>query len=82
MGIIQTIEMTNKLADRMKSKQMGYLTVKILSRVLKSSFGPPTGHPEIESVGDMINHLEKDYNLLKLVIEDFKSYMERVRTEI
>lgn len=61
---------------------MGYLTVKILSRVLKSSFGTPTGHPEIENVGDMIDHLEKDYNLLKLVIEDFKSYMERVRVEI
>jgi hypothetical protein len=66
----------------MKSKQMGYLTVKILSRVLKSSFGPPTGHPEIENVSDMVDLLEREHNLLKLVIEDFKAYMDRVRAEI
>ena len=58
---------------------MGYLTVKILSRVLKSSFGTPTWHPEIENVSDMVDQLEKDHNLLKLVIDDFKDYMERVR---
>lgn len=56
--------------------------MKILSRVLKSSFGPPTGHPEIENVSDMVDLLEREHNLLKLVIEDFKAYMDRVRAEI
>lgn len=82
MGIMQTIEQTNKLAETMSAKKMGYVTVKILSRVLKSSFRPPTGHPEIESAGDMVDHLEQRFNLLQLVIEEFQSYMERVRAEI
>ena len=58
IGIIETIELTNKLAETIKTKKMGYVVLKILSRVLKSSFGPPTGHPEIENVNDMIDHLE------------------------
>lgn len=58
IGIIETIELTNKLAETIKTKKMGYVVVKILSRVLKSSFGSPTGHPEIENVNDMIDHLE------------------------
>jgi hypothetical protein len=82
MSIIQTIEQAEKLAETMSTKKMGYVIVKILSRVLKSSFRPPTGHPEIENASDMVDHLEQRYNLLQLVIEEFQSYMGRVRAEI
>lgn len=71
MGIMETIEETNKLAETMSTRKMGYVIVKILSRVLKSSFGPPTGHPEIENASDMVDHLEQRHNLLQLVIEEF-----------
>ena len=53
-----------KLAENLKSNTKGYLSVKILMNILKNSFKNKTGHPEIENISDMIEHLESKYNLL------------------
>ena len=56
---------------------MGILVLKII-RTLFVTFTQPTGHPEIENEGDLVNYLEEKHDFLNLVIENFKNYMERM----
>jgi hypothetical protein len=59
---------------------MGYLAVKLLTGLLKS--GEKCDHPDIKSLEDFVNYLEKKHDLLKVVFENFEHYMSKVQVEV
>jgi hypothetical protein len=70
----------DKLAENIKQNKMGYLAVKLLTGILKSK--EKFDHPEIQTVEDFINYLEKKHDLLKAVSDNFKFYMSKVKEEV
>jgi hypothetical protein len=76
------LQFINKLAACLKTNTMGYLSVKILSSLLKNGFKRPTGHPEIECLADMVDYLESEHNLLQIAFDNFKNYTRRVASEL
>jgi len=76
------LQFINKLAECLKTNTMGYLSVKILSSLLKNAFKRPTGHPEIECLADMVDYLESEHNLLQIAFDNFTNYMGRVASEL
>ena len=76
------LQFINKLAACLKTNTMGYLSVKILSSLLKNGFKRPTGHPEIECLADMVDYLESEHNLLQIAFDNFKNYTGRVASEL
>ena len=70
----------DKLAEKLKSNTMGYLAVKLITGLLKSK--DKYEHPEIKTVEDFINYLEQKHDLLKVVFDNFKFYMSKVKAEV
>ena len=72
------LEYIDKLAKLLKTNKMGYLILKVIGPLLKKSFKDPTGHPEIESLGDLVEHMEKTHNFLQITVENLQDYMSRM----
>ena len=60
------LEFIEKLVENMKNNKLGSLSVKILSNILRTSNQQISGHPEIESLSDLVDYLETNHNLLEI----------------
>lgn len=69
-SMLLKLEYIDKLAKTLKTNKMGYLVLKVIGPLLKKSFKDPTGHPEIENLGDLIEYMEKTHNFLQITVEN------------
>ena len=76
------IEYADKLAERAKDGQQGFLATKIFARLLKIAFDGTTGHPEIENLSDMVEYLEKKHDLFNAIFQNLVDYMNRVAEQL
>ena len=65
----------DKLAENIKQNKMGYLAVKLLTGILKSK--EKFDHPEIQTVEDFINYLEKKTRSSKSSFRQFQILHEQ-----
>jgi len=76
------LEYLERLVASLKTNKEGYLAIKMIVRLLRSSFSPPAKHPEYESLADVVNYLETKHKLLAVAFDNFRDYMQRVKTEV
>jgi len=83
LGLDARVKLLQDLTFSLTQGAPGYLVIKILSIVLKTSCNPPADkHPEIENLGDVISCLNKNNDLLDSVFISFTQYAEKVISNV
>lgn len=76
------VEYADRLAQRARDGRQGFLVVKVFARLLKIAFEGSTGHPEIENLSDMVEHLEKKHQLYDAIFRNLVDYMANVAEQL